>query len=223
MIQNFTDYLNENIDIKKKLINKTIVFSDIVKSSEKWLSSPDNMIDILENFSKKIDKYLEGTNGFIVKSIGDAYMFSFDSLYNAINFSIQLQKYLKENPYKIKNEAIDVRIGICSGQVYEAETEIQKNKLKDYLGNTVNTASRIESKVCENGDVAFSYMDDDEVNLDKINDLLEKYDVDVVSFTNTGDEILRSGRLIDNIQRYYYKNVDDLKGVDELNVYKIKI
>lgn len=216
--------LKEDINIfENKNVEKAIVFSDIVKSASKWLNNPDEMIQVIEDLTDDIDSSLEKYDGLIIKSIGDAFMFAFNELDAAIRFSIELQEHLKENPYEIEGSTLDLRIGICYGNVYEATTTIQNQNMKDYLGNTVNTASRIESKVCEEGDVAFSFIGKTELNLTTVEDIFDKYDVEMISFTNEENEIHRSGRLINNIQRHTYKDTDELKGIGEIDVFKINI
>ncbi|MFW6281285.1 MAG: adenylate/guanylate cyclase domain-containing protein [bacterium] len=216
--------LRESIGINEdKPVHKTIVFSDIVKSSSKWRDNPKEMIEVIENFTSVVDAKLNIYDGLTIKTIGDAFMFAFDSLKEAIHFAIDIQEYLLENPYEISGEKLLLRIGICAGDVYEATSVIQNENLKDYLGNTVNTASRIESKVCEEGDVAFTYLHEDEIDKEDIDTIIGEYETEVVSFTNDGNEIKRSGRLLTNIQRHKYEDVDELKGIDEIDVYKIQM
>lgn len=216
--------LSENIGINEdKPIHKTIVFIDIVKSSSKWLNKPEEMIKMIEDFTSIIDAKLNIYDGLTIKTIGDAFMFAFDSLEDAIKFAIDVQQYLIENPYEISGENLSLRIGICLGKVYEATSVIQNQNMKDYLGNTVNTASRVESKVCEEGDVAFTFLEEDKIDKKDIDLLLNDYETEVISFTNKGNEPKRSGRLLTNIQKHKVENIDELKGIGEIDVYKIQI
>lgn len=215
--------LNESINIKEnKTVKRAILFTDMVESSNAWKNHETEMITALEDQSKVIDKYVKKYNGFICKTIGDAYMVSFKDVKHAINCGLSIQEDLKDNPILItKTNRVKLRIGICYGSVYEAMVDMQGIKATDYFGNTVNTASRIESKVCDPGNIAFAITEDvDKINLDEF---LEGKKAELISYKNEGDEIKRSGRILTEVHRHIYKNIEELKGVDEIDVYKIKI
>jgi class 3 adenylate cyclase len=127
-----------------------IMFTDVVGSSKMW--SDDKLI-----MKKRIDDHFDlmnaisiKFNGFIVKTIGDAFMIYFeasdDALMNAIECGIQI----------IKSEALPLRIGICQGDMQEKTYTLQGAKLKDYFGNVVNVASRLESDIADPEGIAFA-------------------------------------------------------------------
>jgi class 3 adenylate cyclase len=134
----------------------------------------------LESHHSLVDSLSEKNGGWIVKTIGDAFMVYFesspDSLYNALKFAKDL--ITNEKAYKL-------RIGICEGNMDQKTYRIQKVELKDFFGNTVNTASRMESKVAERGgNIAFCSTKPLENRLPKIKTLgnvekvdLSKYDL----------------------------------------------
>lgn len=221
MILRFNQHINEGN--KKKygmdIQEQTILFTDIKGSSELWNKKEEQMFKALDLHEKQIVNFSEKYNATIIKSIGDAYMLSFDDLQIAIEFAITLQKDLKENPIKIGSKNLQLRIGICGGEVYKRVTERQGNTIIDYFGNVVNTASRMESKVCEVGDVAFAY-DGKVEELD-----LYDYKVDVIDFRENCkvDKRKRSERLLTDVHNYMCKSVDELKGVDEITAYKINL
>lgn len=223
MIERFNNFtLNEKMDIiEDQTIDLSIFFSDIVNSSDMWKEHKDDMIKALEEQSDRMDKFANKYKGTIIKTIGDAYMMAFNNLLDSIKCAIDIQKDLTDNPIKVNKKNIKIRIGICYGPVYETYINLQGNRLVDYMGNTVNSASRIESKVCKPGNITFSSVNNkNDKNIEK---LLEKIDVDMITFNNKGDEIKSSSRLLNDIQRHYYKKVDQLKGVKDLDVYHIKI
>lgn len=224
MIERFNSFtINEKLSIKTdNTINISILFTDIVKSSELWRDHKNSMMDALEEQSVVFDKISNKFNGTIIKTIGDAYMIAFKTIEESIECGIELQKELNKNPIKIDKRKIEIRTGICYGPVYETYIDIQGNKLIDYLGNTVNCSSRIESKVCKPGNVVFSSIYKN-INTKKIEKITEGYDVDMISFNNTGDEIKSSARLLTDVQRHTYKNIDELKGINKIDVYQIKI
>jgi class 3 adenylate cyclase len=127
----------------------TILFTDVVGSSKLWSEDPITMSSQLDKHFIKINSISKQYNGFVVKTIGDAFMVYFkpgNSLQNAINCAKSV----------LKSEELPLRIGICSGSMEEKTYELQNAKLKDYFGNAVNIASRMESKVAEEGGIAFT-------------------------------------------------------------------
>ena len=218
-------YINESINInEKKEKELAILFTDIVESSKAWNKHPAEMISIIEEQSILIDKWSKQNNGFICKTIGDAYMISFTDIKDAIKCGIDIQEDLINNPIKHKDFNLKLRIGIAFGPVYESTVTLQNGiKLKDYFGNTVNTASRIESKVSDENGIAFSLLSENikELNLDT---LLKDYKVDLISFDNKkNNKVNRSERLLTDIHRYYHESIKDLKGIDKVDVYKLTL
>lgn len=216
--------LNESIDIKEgSTPDVAILFTDMVGSSDAWKKDPDGMIDALEEQSIMVDKKVKTHKGFICKTIGDAFMISFKNPEDALKCAIDIQEELKNNPIKIgKLKNTVLRIGICYGPVYESVIKIQNISLKDYFGNTVNTAARLESKVAEEGGVAIALMTENAADVE-IAKILEPYKVNLITFGNKGDEVKRSARTLTDIHRHIYKNIDELKGVDKLDVFNIKL
>jgi len=218
------EYVTESINIhENKTIDVAILFTDMVGSSKLWKESTSEMIIAIEEQSKLVDKISKKYNGLVCKTIGDAFMVSFKKLEDSIQCGIEIQKSLKSNPIKITSKKdTELRIGICFGPVYESTVHIQNVNMKDYFGNTVNTASRVESGVSEAGEVAFAItsINADQINLDL---LLKDYKVELISFTNKGDEVKRSNRTLSDLHRHIYKNIKELKGIDKIDVFKIKL
>lgn len=128
-----------------------MVFTDVVGSSKLWSDVPYTMARQLEEHHKLVDSLSGKYKGWIVKTIGDAFMVYFepsnDSLLNALRFSKEIIK--QEVKYNL-------RVGVCLGNMEEKTYKIQNVNLRDFFGNAVNTASRMESKVSEAGGVAFT-------------------------------------------------------------------
>jgi len=217
-------FINESINIKdNKEKELSILFTDIVESSKSWNNNPKEMISVIEKQSIIIDKWAKENKGFICKTIGDSYMISFNNIKDAIQCAIDIQEDLINNPIKINNSNLKLRIGITFGPVYESTVILQNGiKLIDYFGNTVNSAARLEAKVSDEEGFAFALLSDkiEDLNFD---DLLKKYKVDLISFSNKGNGVNRSQRLLTDIHRFFHKSIKELKGIDKIDVYKVKL
>jgi class 3 adenylate cyclase len=183
------EHLSNN-EIMEAKSNKlpSVMFTDVVGSSRMWTDDKmvmkkriDAHFDLITDIVKKYD-------GFIVKTIGDAFMIYFkeseDSLSKAIECGLEI----------LKSETLPLRVGICQGPMQEKTYTLQNARLKDFFGNVVNVASRMESKVADPEGIAFSSV----VNVPK--SIIKKY----------SPEVLEGDR------------VPDLKGASITKVYKIK-
>jgi class 3 adenylate cyclase len=169
----------------------TMVFTDVVGSSKMWSDDPITMIGQLEAHHKLVDTIAQKNNGWIVKTIGDAFMVYFEqsdsSLFNAIKFSKEL--ILSEKAYNL-------RVGICQGHMDEKTYSIQKVELKDFFGNAVNSASRMESKVAEvGGTIAFSSLKPIENQMSKIKTLGEIEKVDLSKYDLRGATVEKAYKI----------------------------
>lgn len=129
----------------------TMLFTDVVGSSKMWSDDPKSMSEQLKEHHELVSSLSEKYHGWVVKTIGDAFMIYFepskDSLINALKFAKDLTT--NEKKYQL-------RIGACSGNMETRTYRLQKVNLKDFFGNAVNTSSRMESKVSDSGGVAFT-------------------------------------------------------------------
>lgn len=229
MLPDFNEYsyILESKNIKNtKVIDKCILFTDIEKSSELWRDNDDNMYKCILKHEDQIFKLCEKYSGFVIKSIGDAYMITFDSLLDAVNFSINIQHENIKTPIKVGNKNIKIRIGFSYGEVYEYKSDRQNKTMLDYFGNIVNTASRIESKISESGSFAFSYDNIDDDEKDKIIKLLNSKckSYQILNYSDNcklDKHRKRSGRLLSDTHNYICKPISKLNGVDNVIIYKI--
>ena len=170
-----------------------MLFTDVVGSSSMWSDDPKTMSLQLDKHFKLMDDLARKRGGFVVKTIGDAFMIYFSksekSLENAIDFAVDV----------LKQEDLPLRIGICSGKMTAKKCKIQNVELLDFFGDVVNTASRMESKIAESGSIAFTSVD----NIDKqIESISKKY------------------KSLIKIEGF---DIPDLKGVKVPFVYKIRV
>jgi class 3 adenylate cyclase len=210
---------------------QAIMFTDVKGSSKLWNIHKLGMFKALEKHEIIMDKIIPKHNGEIVKTIGDSYMVSWnkkDALYDAICSGIDIQKSLKENPILIKGTPLTIRIGISFGPLYKKKVNIQGKKLWDFFGNTVNTASRMESMISTAGDLAFSFTNTlDDIQEKKILDLLESknYKINIIDYQHKcyKGKRKRSGRLLSELQLHTCEPLIKLRGVDKVTAYYVKL
>jgi class 3 adenylate cyclase len=169
----------------------TMVFTDVVGSSKMWSDDPMTMAKQLESHHILVDSLALKNKGWIVKTIGDAFMVYFEpsdySLFNAIKFSKEL--ILSEKSYNL-------RIGVCEGHMDDKTYSIQKVDLKDFFGNAVNAASRMESKVSEvGGTIAFSSLKPLENKMSKIQTLGKVVKVDLSKYDLRGASVEKAYKM----------------------------
>ncbi len=140
---------------KKKYDMVTVLFSDIqgfTKLAEQM--NPETLIDELDHFFFYFDSVVEKYNIEKIKTIGDAYMCAGGipvknktNPVEVVMAALEMQQYMIELHKKasLKNSKIwDIRIGIHTGPVI-AGVVGHKKLSYDIWGDTVNTASRMES------------------------------------------------------------------------------
>ena len=143
----------------------TIVFTDIRASTSIWENAPEGMRAGLQIHNAVMREVMRMCGGYEVKTIGDAFMIAFASTCDGVAFGLRVQERLFEAdwPASLLEDApiccrqgslwggLTVRIGVNTGPV-----TVEQNTLTgrtDYLGHTVNVASRLES-TCTPGAVA---------------------------------------------------------------------
>lgn len=133
----------------------TVLFSDIqgfTRIAEEM--NPEVLIDELDRFFFHFDSVVEKYRIEKIKTIGDAYMCAGGipernrtNPVEVVLAALEMQKYMlsmKNNPANTAARFWDIRIGIHTGTVI-AGVVGQKKLTYDIWGDTVNTASRMES------------------------------------------------------------------------------
>lgn len=142
-------------------IEAAVMFTDIIGSSTLWKNNPIEMYQALEKHAAQMQRLAVEFDGHIIKTIGDAFLIVFEgnkALRRAVSFAIVLQQELESGEIPVGEAYLRVRAGIAWGEVFVKNTIIQELELRDYFGNTVNTASRAESKVSPHGGIGFSVL-----------------------------------------------------------------
>ena len=143
------EYSNNDV-VKSDENIPSMLFTDVVGSSKFWSDDPITMKAQLEQHFKSVDEIARKHDGFIIKTIGDAFMIYFRKSTKSLESAISCGKEI------IKTEKLPLRLGICEGFMEQKKYILQNAELLDFFGNTVNTASRMESRISKPGHIAFT-------------------------------------------------------------------
>jgi len=116
-----------------------IMFTDIKDFSRKMQKDEAATMRMLKIHNQILDETVKKNGGTLVKTIGDAYLVSFDSVVNATLCAIEAQQMFHQHNSKanLPDQKIEVRIGVHLGDVIVKD--------RDVFGDGVNIASRIQS------------------------------------------------------------------------------
>jgi adenylate cyclase len=141
----------------------TILFADISGfTAMSETMSPSTVALLLNDYLSRMTDVIFKYEGTLDKYIGDAIMAIFgapidmpDHAARAIRAALEMQERLAEwnSERKEGHPALSIRIGINSGNAVAGEIGSVKKKEYTVLGDTVNTASRLESSVAKPGSV----------------------------------------------------------------------
>lgn len=144
--------LRENPDtIAERYENCTVLFSDIVGFTGMSKSmTAVSVVSLLNDIFSKFDDIAEKYNLEKIKTIGDAYMIvgglpepNLNHAENVVRFALEMLEIISEYS-KENNISLEIRIGINSGSAV-AGVIGKKKFIYDLWGDSVNTASRMES------------------------------------------------------------------------------
>jgi len=129
--------------------NLTIMFTDIKGFTERTAAhNRDFVVKMLEKQDKIAKPIFARYHGTIIKTIGDAYLVTFESPTNAVICGLMLQHGLRSyNKAARPDERIDIRVAINTGEVSLVGNDV--------FGDPVNVASRVEG-ITEAGEVWFT-------------------------------------------------------------------
>jgi len=129
----------------------TIMFADLVNFTNfSTQTSPTQLVELLNQIFSKFDRLVEEHGVEKIKTIGDAYMVAaglprrrLDHAQAIAQMALEMQRAIVEFNQET-GENFELRIGINSGPVVAGVIGIKKFSY-DLWGDTVNTASRMES------------------------------------------------------------------------------
>ena len=127
----------------------TIVFTDIKGFTERTSkSSREEMVRILRKHEELLKPIVLNHGGKVIKTIGDAFLLTFESPTNAVLCGVRMQATLRAyNATAPEAAQIDIRVSMNTGEV-----ELIGD---DVYGETVNLASRVEG-ITDAGEVYFT-------------------------------------------------------------------
>jgi adenylate cyclase len=131
--------------------NITLFFSDFIGFTQMSVEmEPEALISHLNELFTKFDEIMEKYNCERIKTIGDAYLavcgipdVDDNHAENILKASVEIRDYLEERKKTVK-PAWEARIGVHSGSAMGAIVGTKKY-IYDIFGDSVNTASRMES------------------------------------------------------------------------------
>ncbi len=192
---------------KAKLFASTL-FVDIVGFSRTMKRSDEDMvIRMVDELIDRMYLIIYRYNGYVDKFLGDGFMAIFehgfsldpDVAFNAVKAGMDIHRALNHKNRKLRkvygsDKNIQVRIGISTGEIYAI---LLGNYIKTeftYLGNSVNLASKLESRATEQ----FMLIDDQSFQLVKDRILSEPEDIFIPGLGKTPTyKVLRLARIHD--------------------------
>jgi predicted ATPase/class 3 adenylate cyclase len=113
-----------------------LMFTDIEGSTNLWENHPDLMSTSLERHDVLMREAIESSNGYVFKTVGDAFCAAFPTASDAVAAAIAAQQALTAEPWT-DPVTIRVRIALHSGVCHERDG--------DYFGRPVNRTARLEA------------------------------------------------------------------------------
>lgn len=166
------DFLSEKVNAMNSRVksqNLSIMLTDIQGYSKTSASvSRQEIVQLIRRHNQLMIPVIEFYGGRIIKSIGDAFLCTFQSATDAVICAIIIQLLLREynHQQKQENQQLNLRVIVHSGDV-----SIEGD---DIFGDAVNVTSRIESLECFPGgsigisETTYLLMDKSEIVAEKI-------------------------------------------------------
>lgn len=190
----------------------TVMFTDIKGFSERTSNSGrDFVVNLRKTHDSILKPIIKKYSGKLVKTIGDAFLLTFESPTNAVLCALMIQNELRTYNSKVESiEKIEIRIAINTGEL-SLDGE-------DILGEPVNVASRIESITQPNeiwfGESTYHAMNKSEVP----NSLVGEFKLKGIS------EPLKVYRVVQDLNSEEFKKVvESQKNYVENNSNKTKV
>jgi adenylate cyclase len=167
----------------------TVLFADLVGFTSIAETMPaGDVARLLNDFFADMTEVIFAHDGTLDKFMGDGLLAVFgaplpqaDHAARAVAAAIEMQRRLRRRAGQGQHPALTMRIGLSSGPVVAGDIGSPKRREYTVLGDTVNTAARLESSVAQPGQIVLT-----RVTLDRV--------VDTVSARSLGMIELRGRR-----------------------------
>ena len=114
----------------------TFLFTDIESSTKRWERYPKSMNHALKRHDEILSQAIESNNGYVFKTVGDAFCAAFHTALDAVLSAIDAQLIIQESEWDLP-DPMKVRMAIHTGEAVERNG--------DYYGPAVNRVARIEA------------------------------------------------------------------------------
>ena len=114
----------------------SFLFTDIQGSSSLWENHPEEMRAALERHDALMREAIENNEGYVFKTIGDAFCAAFATAPAAVSAALEAQLALQAEPW-LPETTLKVRMGLHTGAV--------EHRDDDYFGPPVNRVARLMS------------------------------------------------------------------------------
>lgn len=114
----------------------TFLFTDIEGSTQRWESKREAMQNAVQRHDELLRSAIEAHNGYIFKTVGDAFCAAFDTVSDAIAAAVAAQTALVEQDFNAV-DGLRARMALHTGNAHEREG--------DYFGPAVNRVARLLS------------------------------------------------------------------------------
>ncbi len=127
----------------------TILFTDLQDYTAKTsANSRADLLAMLKVNQTIVEPAVMNNRGTVIKTIGDAYLVTFESATDAVKAGLEIQAgALKHNEAAQPNARLDYRVAVCTGEVVLLGGDV--------FGTAVNMAARVQA-VTEPGEVYFT-------------------------------------------------------------------
>jgi predicted ATPase/class 3 adenylate cyclase len=114
----------------------TFLFTDVEGSTKLWERNPEAMSKALSHHDELIRNAVEAHDGFVFKTVGDAFYVAFSPAAEAVEASLDAQKFLLSEEWE-ETGPLKVRMALHTGTAEERDG--------DYFGPTINRVARLLS------------------------------------------------------------------------------
>ena len=136
----------QRLELNSEETDLVICFADICRfSTMAQYKQPNEVIDVLNTVFEVATRYIFYFSGDIDKFIGDAFLAIFTDLPQALKAMYGIQNELQELN-QAADEPVQFRIGMHVGKIIRGNVGGNNRYDNTLIGDTVNTASRLEGK-----------------------------------------------------------------------------